>query len=106
MAICDAAATKIGPPVRGAEPMWSCVEATRAAGNGDFAAGMATEKVLFSRVSSRALPSLALIGLALPCLALPCLFAALPCLALPCLALPFCCLALPNLAVSVLVVSM
>ncbi|CAM9379580.1 unnamed protein product [Laminaria digitata] len=50
MAICDSAAAKIGPPVRGAEPLWSCVEAMRAAGNGDFAAGMETERALFSRV--------------------------------------------------------
>lgn len=54
LAVCDAAAAKIGPPVRGAEPLWSCVEALRAAvgnGAGSFERGMATEGLLFSRVS-------------------------------------------------------
>lgn len=52
LAVCEAAASKIGPPVRGAEPLWSCVEALRAAGSGGFAAGMALEASLFSRVSA------------------------------------------------------
>lgn len=51
LAACNAAAAKIGPPVRGAEPAWSCVEALKAAGSDDFAAGMAKEGALFSRVS-------------------------------------------------------
>lgn len=49
-AVCDAAAAKVGPPVRGAEPAWSCVEALKAAGSGDFAAGLAKEGALFSTV--------------------------------------------------------
>ena len=49
-AVCDAAAAKVGPPVRGAEPAWSCVEALKAAGSGDFAAGVAKEGALFSTV--------------------------------------------------------
>lgn len=52
MAICDAAAAKIGPPVRGAEPLWACVEALRASGGGDFEAGIATEGTLFARVGT------------------------------------------------------
>ncbi|CAM9567836.1 unnamed protein product, partial [Ectocarpus sp. 8 AP-2014] len=49
LAVCDAAAAKIGPPVRGAEPRWSCVEALRAAAAGDgLATGMAREGALFS----------------------------------------------------------
>lgn len=51
LAVCDAAAAKIGSPVRGAEPLWSCVEALRAATCGDFARGIAIEGSLFSRVS-------------------------------------------------------
>lgn len=55
LAVCDAAAAKIGPPVRGAEPAWSCVEALRAAasskGGHGLAAGMAKEGELFTRVS-------------------------------------------------------
>lgn len=50
-AVCNAAAAKIGPPVRGAEAVWSCVEALKAAGGNSFAAGMAKEAELFSRVS-------------------------------------------------------
>lgn len=50
LAVCDAAAAKIGPPVRGAEPAWSVVEAVRAASGGNFTRGMATEAFLFSRV--------------------------------------------------------
>lgn len=56
LAVCDAAAAKIGPPVRGAEPAWSCVEALRAAttrGGHGLAAGMAKEGELFSRVSAK-----------------------------------------------------
>ena len=92
MAICDAAAAEIGAPVRGAEALWSCVEAMRAAGNGDFAAGMATERALFSRVSRRALPCLALplpcLALLLPYLALPSTCCALICVLLFCFVLP------------------
>lgn len=50
LSVCDAAAAKIGPPVRGAEPMWSVVEALRAATGRSFARGMAAEGFLFSRV--------------------------------------------------------
>ncbi|CAM9646104.1 unnamed protein product [Sphacelaria rigidula] len=50
LAVCDAAAAKIGPPVRGAEPAWSVVEAVRAASGGNFTRGMATEAFLFSRL--------------------------------------------------------
>lgn len=53
LAVCDAAAAKIGPPVRGAEPKWSCVEALRAAATSDgLATGMAREGALFSTVSA------------------------------------------------------
>lgn len=54
LGVCDAAAAKVGPPVRGAEPVWSCVEALKAAGSGDFAAGMAREGALFATVSAAA----------------------------------------------------
>lgn len=57
LALCDAAASKIGPPVRGAEPLWSCVEALRAASNGDFELGVAVERELFSRVSGGFTPA-------------------------------------------------
>lgn len=57
LALCDAAASKIGPPVRGAEPLWSCVEALRAASNGDFELGAAVERELFSRVSDGLTPA-------------------------------------------------
>eukprot|EP00752_Nemacystus_decipiens_P001823 g1761.t1 len=50
LAVCDAAAAKIGPPVRGAEPAWSCVEALKAAASDDFVVGMAKEGALFSRL--------------------------------------------------------
>lgn len=61
LAVCDAAAAKIGPPVRGAEPAWSCVEALKAAGSDDFAAGVAKEGALFSRVSTATAKKLALV---------------------------------------------
>lgn len=39
-------------PVQGSEPLWSCVEALRAAGTRDFVGGMAVEQTLFSLVSN------------------------------------------------------
>lgn len=36
--------------MNGAEAVWSCVEAVRAAATGDFGAGMTVEGALFARV--------------------------------------------------------
>ncbi|CAN0000850.1 unnamed protein product, partial [Discosporangium mesarthrocarpum] len=55
LAVCEAASAEIGPPVRGKEAAWACVEALRAAvlqrgGGGCFTSGMAEEGRLFSKV--------------------------------------------------------